>query len=70
MTNRVLTAAEQAYVSTLARRILYLEHQAAAIKHLPLEDIHEETGLPVFVVICWLADAAACTSVDMEEALG
>ena len=67
--NRVLAEAEQAYIATLARRVLRLEHEAAAIKHLPLESIHEELGLPVFVVICLLADAAACTSADMMAVL-
>lgn len=66
---RVLTPEENQYVQVLAQRILYITKQADALKKLPLESIHEPTGLPVFIVLCMLMEAAGYTDQELNEAL-
>lgn len=69
MNHRTLTEAEDYYVQTLARRILWITAQAKTLLPLELESIHEPTGLPVFVVIGMLMDGAGYTEQEMTEAL-
>lgn len=69
MKPRTLSPQEAYYVRTLAQRQLHIQQQAKKLKHLPLESIHQETGLPVFLVICMLMEAAGYTDTEMREVL-
>lgn len=69
MNHHTLTPAENAYVQTLAKRLLHIERQARKLKGVPLESIHEETGMPVFMVICLLMEGAGWTAAEMNEVM-
>ncbi len=70
MTSRRLTAREDAYVQDLCRQQLHIAAQVKALQALPLRDPEPETGLPVWLLLVMLMDAAGYVANDLCAALG
>ena len=66
---KVLTAEEQRYVAEKAHRQLHLQDAIESLVTLPLRDMHEETGVPVAILLIWCGIAAECVAQDLIEAL-
>ena len=58
MTVHHLTAAEEARLYELCRRLQHLQTQAAQLREIPVDDIHEETGFHVWPLLILLATEA------------
>lgn len=69
MNPRVLTPAEDAYVQSLAYRILDLQGRIETLMKQPLTDTHEETGMLVCHAVSKLIWAMAWLEHDLLEAL-
>lgn len=63
--SRQLTAEQNAYVELLGARMAALEAKMKAVKRLPLESTHEETGLPAWQVSCMLIECYGITAHDI-----
>lgn len=69
MNHKTLTPTENAELQRLCYRQIHLQEQGEKIAVLPWKDIHEETGLPVFLLLCLLADAAERTDTEITRML-
>lgn len=66
---KVLTAQEQTYLRELALRQIHISECIDSLMRRPMRDIHEETGLPVIVILTMLMESAGWVDLDLEEVL-
>lgn len=64
---KVLTAQEQTYLRELALRQIHISECIESLMRRPMRDIHEETGLPVWMICTMCIEAMGWVQHEMVE---